>query len=67
MPLCLTTFADLPQTPGYLPYWMLAAAAAGIYMGVANILHPLHNRIIYTAKPHEGMKVAVLASSIERY
>lgn len=33
---------------------MLTAAAAGIYMGIANILHPLHNRIIYTAKPHEG-------------
>ena len=39
---------------------MLTAAAAGIYMGVANILKPLHNRIIYTAKPHEGTKSCYL-------
>jgi len=32
-------------------------------MGIANILHPFHNRIIYTAKPHEGKKVTVRAST----
>lgn len=33
---------------------MILTSAAGVYMAIGNLIHPLHNRIIYTAKPHEG-------------
>ena len=45
---------DLPTTNGLLPYWLMLTSAAGIYMAVGNVLHPLHNRIIYTATPDQG-------------
>ncbi|KAG8807891.1 ergosterol biosynthesis protein [Serendipita sp. 400] len=43
----------LPQTDGWLPYWLLLTSSAGVYMAISNVLHPLHNRIIYTGKPEE--------------
>ncbi|KAG8865842.1 ergosterol biosynthesis protein [Serendipita sp. 405] len=45
----------LPQTDGWLPYWLLLTSSAGVYMAISNVLHPLHNRIIYTGKPEEGV------------
>ncbi|KIM33212.1 hypothetical protein M408DRAFT_150742 [Serendipita vermifera MAFF 305830] len=57
-------FSDLPATTGWLPYWMILTSTAGIYMAVGNLLHPLHNRIIYTAKPHEVTPLAGRTSGI---
>jgi hypothetical protein len=42
---------------------MLLTSSAGIYMAIGNLLHPLHNKIIYTAKPDEGqpaLKIVLL-------
>jgi hypothetical protein len=33
---------------------MILTSSAGIYMAIGNVIHPLHNKIIYTAKPQEG-------------
>ncbi|CAG7852538.1 SubName: Full=Related to ERG28-involved in synthesis of ergosterol {ECO:0000313/EMBL:CCA71892.1} [Serendipita indica DSM 11827] len=56
--------AYLPTTDGLLPYWLMLTSAAGIYMAVGNVLHPLHNRIIYTAKPDEVTPLAGRTSGI---
>ncbi|PVF92741.1 Erg28-like protein [Serendipita vermifera] len=48
----------LPQSDGWLPYWLILTSSAGIYMAIGNLLHPLHNKIIYTAKPHEVTPLA---------
>ena len=37
---------------------MLLTSAAAVYMSIGNILHPLHNKIIYTAKPDEGQSLS---------